>query len=436
MKIKNIGNISDAINELKNDKNNAVSFIYENAKIHDGLLSGATFTIKDIFATEDAPTQASSKILENFMPYYDAEVVARLRKAGATFVGKTHLDELALGGTGTYSAYGIIKNPLDKTRIIGGSSSGAAATFSKNISIALGSDTGDSVRLPASYTGHFGFKPSYGAISRFGLFAFATSLDTVGFFAHNVNDLIVTSNVLFGEDEKDFSSRTVDLPTIEEIKPKRVAMLSNTELLSKKIKDDYAHLKETLSKEGVEINEYKLDTKLLEAINTCYMIISFSEASSNNANLNGIAFGNSISGKTWVDQMTSTRSKGFGRMVQRRFALGAFYLQKENQDIYFNKAKQVRRMIVDMFNKLYSENDLLIFPSAPIAPLLSEGKEDNWFSSYLTHANLSGNPSLSIPWVSEGDMPVNLTLDAKLYNDKSLLSYALWFERLFGGKNV
>lgn len=298
MKIKNIGNIKAAIEELKKDGNNAVSFVYENAKANEGLLSGATVTIKDNFATTDAPTQGSSKILENFMPHYDAEVVSKLRRAGATFVGKTHLDELALGGTGTYSAYGVIKNPLDNKRMVGGSSSGAAATFSKNITIALGSDTGDSVRLPASYTNNYGFKPSYGAISRFGLYAFATSLDTVGFFAHNVNDLIVTSNVLFGEDIKDFSSRTVEKPVLNEVKPKSVAMLLNTEFLSKKINDDYENLKKTLIAEGIKINEYKLDTKLLEAINTCYMVISFSEASSNNANLNGIAFGNTVNGKT------------------------------------------------------------------------------------------------------------------------------------------
>uniref|UniRef100_A0A2C9KVI7 Amidase domain-containing protein n=1 Tax=Biomphalaria glabrata TaxID=6526 RepID=A0A2C9KVI7_BIOGL len=183
--MKNNGNITLALNELKNNKNNAVAYIYENPAHSEGKLSGAVFTIKDNYATKDAKTEASSLILKGFNPSYDATVVARLKEEGAAIVAKTHMDELALGGTGTYSAYGLITNPLNPERMIGGSSSGAAATMTKNVSVALGSDTGDSVRLPASYTGLVGFKPSYGAISRYGLFAFASSLDTVGYFAHN-----------------------------------------------------------------------------------------------------------------------------------------------------------------------------------------------------------------------------------------------------------
>lgn len=178
--IKHKGNIQTATNEFLNDKNNAVSFVYENAKFSEGLLNGATVSIKDLFATKDAKTQASSKILDGFTPNYDATVVEKLRTSGAAIIGKTHMDELALGGTGTLSGYGVITNPLDPTRMVGGSSSGAAATLTNAISIAIGSDTGDSVRQPASLVGKVGFKPSYGAVSRFGMYAFASSLDTAG----------------------------------------------------------------------------------------------------------------------------------------------------------------------------------------------------------------------------------------------------------------
>jgi len=293
--IKHHGDIQKAISELKADNNNSVSFVYENAKQGKGLLEKATITIKDNYATSDAPTQASSKILDGFQPRYDATVVKKLKEAGAAIVGKTHLDELALGGTGQLSAYGPITNPLDDKRIIGGSSSGAAATLTNSISIAIGSDTGDSVRLPASYTGSYGFKPSYGAISRYGLFAFASSLDTVGYFAHNIEDIITTSQVLFGKDQRDLSSVQVEKPTNDEVKPKTVAILDYVGT------PDYANskiekLEKKLLDENIEVKHVSLSKELQELIGITYSIISFAEVSSNDANLTGIAFGNRVDG--------------------------------------------------------------------------------------------------------------------------------------------
>lgn len=433
--IKNKGNIAAAIAELKQDTNNAVSFVYENAQFDSGAFNGATFTIKDNYATKDAKTEASSLILKGFNPSYDAEVVARIRAEGGAIVGKTHMDELALGGTGTYSAYGLISNPHDSERMIGGSSSGAAATMSVNISIALGSDTGDSVRLPASYAGLVGFKPSYGAISRYGLFAFASSLDTVGYFAHNVSDIITASAILFGKDTKDLTTREVSRPAHTPVKPKTVAMLDHLDVLSPFVREHYMGLKTKLENEGIKVNMIKLDEKLLKAIDTTYMVISFSEASSCLANLNGIAFGNRQEGTDWASVMTNTRSKGFGPMVQRRLALGAYYLQVENQEEIFVKAQKVRQVITNAFKEIYASNDVLIFPSATIAPKLSEGKTSSWYSSYLTHANLAGTPSLSMKWIKENKMPIGLSLDAGLYKDKMLLEHALYIEALLGGKH-
>ncbi len=433
--IKHKGNVAASLNELKRDQNNAVAFIYENAQNGNGKFSKAVFTIKDVYATIDAPTQASSLILKNFMPYYDAEVVSRIKVHGGAIVAKTHTDELALGGTGTYSAWGLITNPLDSERMIGGSSSGAAATFTDSISIALGSDTGDSVRIPASYMGINGFKPSYGAISRYGLFAFASSLDTVAYFGHNVSDIISVSEVLFGQDQKDMSSREVIKPTQSKAKPQTVAFLKNTDVLSEEVKAEYANLKLKLEQDGIQVNTVEIDEKLLKAIDTTYMVISFSEASSNDANLNGIAFGNRAGGQDWKEIMTNARSNGFGPMVQRRFALGSFYLQVENQQDIFIKAQKVRRVIVEEFAKIYQNNDLLIFPAASIAPKIKDGKKDSWYSSYLTQANLGGTPSLTLKWIKEENMPVGLSLDASLYSDARLLSHALYLEELLGGNH-
>ena len=427
--MKHKADIEKAINSLKEDKNNAVAFIYE-----DAIDSEIVVTLKDIFATKDAPTQASSKLLEGFNPGYDATIVKKLKEANASIVAKVHMDELALGGTGEFSAFGLIKNPIDESRIVGGSSSGSAATFNEHINVAIGSDTGDSVRLPASYNGHVGFKPSYGAVSRYGMFAFASSLDTVGWFTHNVSDSIEVANILYGIDELDMTTVEVQKPINEEVKPKSVAILdvdyfnNNFEAFNKVVK--------SLEDDGIAINIIKISKEILEAIPTVYDVISYSEASSNDSNLNGVAFGNRKSGSSWDEIMDATRSQGFGPMVQRRFTLGSYFLQKENQSEILLKAQKVRRLIKSEFEKIFSSSDILIYPTATIAPLISEGKEDTWFSSFLAFSNLIGNPSISIPLTKVDGMPMGLSIDSKIYSDKQLLSNALYLEKKLGGNNV
>ena len=428
--IKNKGNFVEALTELKN--NPAVSFVYETPNTKDGELKDVVVTIKDNYATSDAPTQASSKILEGFKPGYDATVITKLLNEGASIVAKAHLDELALGGTGQYNAYGKIDNPLNKDRMIGGSSSGSAATFTNSIGIAIGSDTGDSVRLPASYIGKYGFKPSYGAISRSGLFAYASSLDTVGYFGHNVDDIITVSKVLFGKDELDMTSRDVSKPVNESIKPKVVGFISNTGLEQYQV-EEYSKLKEKFITDGIEVKEFNLDQKLLDAIDVVYQVISYSEASSNNSNLTGISFGPRIDGKDWDEIMHNTRSKLFGELVQRRFTLGAYFLSTENLDPVFKKAQKVRRLIVKMFNEIKEQVDVLVFPATGIAPLISEGKEDTWVNSFLINSNFSGTPSISIPWSKHNGMPFGLAIEGRLYKDKELLSYTKYIDELLGG---
>ncbi|WP_029513460.1 amidase family protein [Mycoplasmopsis primatum] len=437
MKFINKGDFTLAYNELKNNKNNCVAHLFESSKeINNGNLNNCVFTIKDNYATKEINTTASSKILENFYPHYNATAVQKLLDAGALPVAKVYCDELALGGTGKHSAFGLIKNPNDPTRLAGGSSSGSVATLTKNIAFALGSDTGDSVRLPASYNGVVGFKPSYGAISRFGLFAFATSLDTVAYFAHNVNDIACVSQTLYGIDEKDMTSVDVKINDVKLNKPKKICVL-NVSYLEGFVSNEYKNLINKLKKESnvdiVEPNE-----QLLKAIKPVYEIIAFSEASSNLANLDGIAFGQRKDGQTWEEIMTNTRSEGFGMMVQLRLALGSFFLHSKNQEKMFRKAQKVRRLIKNYYDDLHSKYDVVIYPAfSNVAPFINEKKNKSYgYMDYiLTGANLAGNPSITIPWIKKDNLFVNLAIDSRLYSDENLLSYSLWFEKLLGGEN-
>ncbi|AIA29742.1 glutamyl-tRNA(Gln) amidotransferase subunit A [Mycoplasmopsis californica] len=441
MELKVKGNFSKAQEELKNDKNNAVAHVYtEQNTEKDGILSGAVFTIKDVFATKDVKTTASSKILETFNPGYNATPVQKLLDAGATPVGKVYNDELALGGTGTFSAFGLIKNPIDNLRLSGGSSSGSTATLTKNVSFALASDTGDSVRLPASYNSQVGFKPSYGAISRYGMFAYASSLDTVSYFAHNVNDIALLSQVMFGVDSKDFTSVSVKINDIKKIKPSKIAILDIEEsLLSEFVFNSYKSLIKKLKNTDITIEIVKPDKKLLLAVKPVYDIISYSEASSNLANLNGIAFGSRKEGSNWEEIMTNTRSAGFGTMVQRRLTLGSFFLFSENQKELFLKAQQVRRLIKEYWDRLHEQYDLVIYPaSADIAPYIdsTKNKSYDYMDYILTTSNLAGLPSITLPWIkNEKGLGVNITLETPIYSDEKLLSYSLWMEDFLGGEN-
>lgn len=439
MSIKVLGNFENARKELINDKNNAVAYVYDQMKNlnQNGSLSNAVFTIKNVFATDDATTNASSKILENFQPHYNAQVVQKLLNAGAVPVAKVHSDELALGGTGTYSGFGLVRNPIDPERLSGGSSSGSIATLTENISFALASDTGDSVRLPASYNGKVGFKPSYGAISRYGMFAYCSSLDTVAFFAHNVNDIFEVSKATFGVDNKDMTSVEVKMHQLNMIKPKNVIALDLDEFLEDYVLDSYNKLIEKLIKNGVNVKKIKPDFTILRNIKPVYDIVSYSEASANLANLNGIAFGERKTGENWQEIMTNTRTSGFGKMVQRRLTLGSYYLYSKNQDEIFKKAQKVRRVIKDYLTNLHKNSDVLIYPaSAAVAPFIDFSKNKNYdlMEYILTGSNLVGNPSITLPLGKKDNLPFNIALDSEIYSDEKLLSISLWFEEILGGK--
>lgn len=436
MKFKNKGNFIQAFNELKNNQNNAVASIFEIENKHQGKLSNVIFTLKNNYAKDFDTTDASSHFLTNFKPHYNATILNKLLIQGAQLVATTNLDEFGLGGTGTYSNRGIIYHPLNPNHYVGGSSSGSAATFTNNIGFAIGSDTGDSVRLPASNIGKVGFKPSYGAVSRYGLFSYCSSMDTVAWFTHNINDSILIAQILYGQDPYDLTSYDVAINDVELIKPKKVAYLNCFDLLEDYVALPYQKLIDQLRKEGIEVVEIQHDQQLLNSIKAVYEIISFSEASSNLSNLVGTSFGQRKEGKDWNEIFQNSRSKGLGLMVQRRLALGSFYLEKDNQENYFIRAQKIRRLITNWFNNIYDQYDFLLFPSSPsVAPKVKkdDNQKDYQYMKYiLTGANLTGSPSLCFQLGTYNQLPFNISMETKIYQDAKLLSYGLYLEKIWG----
>ena len=354
----------------------------------DSILSGIPYALKDNFSTKGILSTSSSNILKDYVPVYDATAYKKLKEAGAVLVGKTVLDELAMGGTGTTGHTGIVRNPWDKDRQIGGSSAGSASSVALGIvPFSIGSDTGDSIRKPASFGGIVGFKPTYGRISRYGLFAFASSLDHVGCFTRCVKDAAIVTDILKGKDEKDMTSlpdesiKYVDMLE-NDIKGKKLFYIKEiTDLdmykdageetleVLKNFKDTVEKCKEL----GFIVEEVSIDEKLLKAIYPAYMTISCAEATSNNSNLTGIIFGPRGEGNNINDIMFDARTKGFSELIKRRFILGSYILQKENQERLFKNAQRLRRLIVDKINELYKEYDAMILPaSGGIAPKFDE----------------------------------------------------------------
>lgn len=432
------GDFKKAQQELKKNNNNAVVEIFDKKTPIEGSLKDVVFTIKNNYAKNFSTTTGSSNLLENFNPGYNATILNKLFSEGAQLVATVNLDEFGLGGTGLYSNKGAIFHPNDANRLVGGSSSGSAATFTKFIGFAIGSDTGDSVRLPSSYIGKVGFKPSYGAVSRYGLFPYASSLDTVAWFTHNVNDSIRLAEVLYGKDKYDLTSLDIDIQNIKEEKPKKIAYLDCFELLEKHVLLTYKNVIKKLKKENIELIKIQPNEELLKVIKPVYDIISFAEASSNLSNLTGVHFGKRYEGKSWEETFKETRSKGFGFMVQRRLSLGSFYLEKDNQHKTFLKAQKVRRLISNWLTNIHNQCDIFIYPSSnDIAPEKNEKIEFNlnYMKYILTGSNLNGNPSISIKMGEYQNLPFNLTIDSKIYEDKKLLSNSLYIEKILKGEN-
>lgn len=442
--------------KLNGDYNNFVTILdkLEHSSNKNSLLNGIPYALKDNFSTKDILTTASSNILKDYIPVYNSTVYQKLIDAGCVLVGKTTLDELAMGGTGTTCHTGVVRNIWDKKRMVGGSSSGSAnAVASGIVPFALGSDTGDSVRKPASYVGVIGFKPTYGRISRYGLFAFASSLDHVGIFARNVKDVAIVTDVLKGKDTNDMTSLEDDninyLDNLDnEIKGRKLFYIKEviniktnnmeTDEIIKNFKENIDKLREL----GFIIEEVSIDKKLLEAVYPTYNIISCAEATSNNANLTGILYGPRSDKDNINDMIFDARTKGFSELIKRRFVIGSYVLQKENQEKLFLNACRVRRIIVDKINDLFKKYDGYILPACgTVAPLLEDAsdkltEEYLILENHLQIGNFGGFPSITIPCGYVNNMPISINLTGRAKEDSLVLNMAYHISNKLGNHDI
>lgn len=450
---------NEKAHKYQDEYNSFVTIIDEFKHIEsNSLLNGIPYALKDNFSTKGILTTGSSNILKDYVPVYDATVYKKLKENGAVLVGKTVLDELAMGGTGTTGHTGAVKNPWDKTRLIGGSSAGSAASVALNIvPFSIGSDTGDSIRKPAAFGGVVGFKPTYGRISRYGLFGFASSLDHVGCFARSVKDIAIVTDAIKGQDEFDMTSLPDDnkkyTETLEnDIKGKKLFYFkeacdinlykdTNDSELLETLKQFHENI-EKLRKIGFSVTEVEFGKDLLDALYPTYMTISCAEATSNNANLTGIQFGPRGEGNSIEEIMFDARTKGFSELIKRRFILGSYILQKENQEKLFLNAGRIRRLVVNKMNELFKTYDGLIMPtSGGIAPKFGQ-KSDQLSDRYLileNHlviGNFGGFPSISLPSGFVNNMPISINLTGKAMEDDKVLNMAYKIEACLGYKGL
>ena len=404
-----------------------------------GPLAGVPISIKDNLCTRGVETTCSSKILEGWKPPYNATVIEKLKEAGAIIIGKTNLDEFAMGSSTENAAFGPTRNPHNLELVPGGSSGGSAAAVAAGFSpLALGSDTGGSIRQPAALCGVVGVKPTYGRVSRYGLVAFASSLDQVGPFANTVSDAALTLEVISGHDPRDSTS----IPE----KPLEISGFLNQGIEGMRI-----GVIEELSGKGLEGISPDVSSKVEEAIKvfsnagatvesasvpasiyglSAYYVIAPAEASSNLARYDGIRFGPRVEASTTAETMTATRTKGFGDEVKRRIMLGTYALSAGYYDAYYGKSQRVRTLIMNDFAKAYEKFDILISPTAPTTAFPLGDKTADPMQMYLQDvctipSNLAGHPAMSVPFgFGEDGMPIGIQILAPAMAEREMFQAA------------
>ena len=409
-----------------------------------GPLAGIPVGLKDLLCTKGLRTTCASRILENFIPPYDATVVARLRRADAVIVGKLNMDEFAMGSSNENSAYGPARNPYDTERVTGGSSGGSAAALAAGEAIlTLGSDTGGSIRLPASFCGVVGLKPTYGRVSRYGLVAYASSLDQIGPLARNVRDAALLLNVIAGHDPQDSTSADVPVPDYTaslECGVKGLTVGLPREYLSEGLD---AEVRETvmrgvriLENAGARVREISLPVGAHPAyVIASYYIIATGEASSNLARYDGVKYGLRVEGDDLIDMYCKTRSAGFGPEVKRRIMLGTYALSAGYYDAYYLKAQRVRTLIKQDYDKALETCDLIAGPVSPTPAFRIGEKSADPLQMYLTDIytvaiNLAGIPGVSIPCgISSQGLPIGLQLLGRPFEEETVLRAAYAVEQ-------
>jgi len=410
-------------------------------------LEGVPVAIKDNICTKNIPTTCASKILENFVPPYDATVIKKLKEEGAIIIGKTNMDEFAFGSSTENSAFGPTKNPLDKTRVPGGSSGGSASATGANLCFAsLGSDTGGSIRQPASFCGVVGMKPTYGRVSRYGLIAFASSLDQIGPITKDVSDCALLLKIISGKDVMD--STSIDTPVadypaflkddVEDIKvgiPEEYFVKGIDNEIKEKIENLFKEL------EGMGVKLEKISLPHTEYGIAVYYIIATAEASSNLARFDGVKYGYRSTNYTdLVDMYKRTRGEGFGEEVKRRIILGTYVLSAGYYDAYYLKGQKVRTLIKKDFENAFEKVDLILTPTTPELPFKLGEKKDDPLKMYLSdiftvNVNLSGLPGMSIPaGFSSNGLPIGLQIIGPYFKEERIIQFSYTIEKTLKGK--
>lgn len=408
----------------------------------DNILFGIPIAVKDNIVTKDLKTTCASHILENFIPIYDATVVEKINSKNMIIIGKCNMDEFAMGSTSRTSYFGAPKNPWDKTRISGGSSGGSAVSVASHlVPLSLGTDTGGSIRQPASYCGLVGMKPTYGRISRYGLVAFASSLDQIGPMSRNVYENALLLNVISGSDDKDLTSSNREVEDYTRLIGKDIAGMKiavpnyfMSEVVSSEVKQKIEEIIEQLKEWGATV-EY-IDIDYIENAVNLYQIIAMGEASSNLARFDGIRYGYSCENpKNVEDLYKRTRQEGFGDEVKRRIMVGSYLLSGENATIYYNKALQIRDDIRKSFKEAFKKYDLIIGPTATtVAYKLTDNLDDplqNYLDDVLViPVNMAGLPGMNVPvGFNKDNMPIGLHIIGDSFEEAKMYQLAAFIEK-------
>ena len=444
------------IKKIKDNKNLNIFIYFDEKKIINQIdnleknnsnkkLKGIPLAIKDLFCTKDMPTTAGSKILENFNPSYESFVTQKLINDGAIFVGKTNLDEFAMGSATDTSYFGNTINPLskkDNPLAPGGSSGGSAAAVAADLCLgATGTDTGGSIRQPASFCGVVGIKPTYGLCSRWGIAAFASSLDQAGVFTNNVEDSSILLETIAGFDQRDSTSSNVNIPNYfdnlnDDLSGMTVGIPKEYTIdgMPEEINLIWEKSKKVLESKGVKIKNISLPhTKY--ALPT-YYIIAPAEASSNLARYDGVKYGFRANGISSLDEMyEQTRGEGFGKEVKRRILIGTYVLSAGYYDAYYLKAQKVRKLIANDFKEAFKECDFIVTPTAPNAAFPLNEKKQDPIKMYLNDvftvpASLAGLPGISIPFGKDkNNLPLGIQILGKHFDEQLVFNVALSLER-------
>ncbi|MBA4406091.1 Asp-tRNA(Asn)/Glu-tRNA(Gln) amidotransferase GatCAB subunit A [bacterium] len=406
-----------------------------------GKLAGMVIAIKDVLALKDQPLTCSSKILKNFTSLYTATAVQKLIDEDAIIIGKTNCDEFAMGSSNENSAFGNVLNPIDKSRVPGGSSGGSAVAVAADLcDVALGTDTGGSIRQPAAFCGIYGLKPTYGRVSRYGLTAFASSFDTIGPFARVITDIALVFSVISGYDEKDSTSQKIDVPefslNFDSNKKYKIGLPKEyfADGLNDEIRKAILEKVEFLKEEGHEIID--IDLPHTQYSIATYYILTTAEASSNLARFDGGRYGfRSKDSNNLLNMYVNSRSEGFGTEVKRRIMLGTYVLSAGYYDAYYRKAQKVRRLLKQDFDKAFEKVEIILTPTTPTTAFKIGEKTKDPLEMYLediytTSANLVGIPGISLPICKDKEgMPIGMQLMANQFDELALLQFSQVFDR-------